>query len=334
MELFLDMYELSPASILQTYFVTAALAFLMLRIVPTTRNSGLLAYGSRNVQSEGQEKDQHAVVQGSETNADTVKDSMIMRFLRSATVPIVPHGWFYQYYAFSLLSGCFWLQQLSSKGALFDRIARQQIESSGSAVARSMSASQVLLTITLVMLHSTRRLFESLEFAKSSKSSMTVVQWLFGFTFFVALNIGTWIHGVAELSLSSFNLNLSSFSVFAYIPMPSLRTLCCLPIFLISSGVQHDCHNYLANLRKYTLPKHPAFKSLICPHYTAECVIYLSLALIAAPSGTVINLTLLSTLFFTVVNLGVTADDTRDSYMRRFGKSEVQSKWRMIPWVW
>src|SRR5256885_15162765 len=66
---------------------------------------------------------------------------------------------------------------------------------------------------------------------------------------------------------------------------PSIRTLLCISVFLFASGVQHDCHRYLASLEKYTLPDLPMFQIFICPHYTAECLIYLCLAILAAPEG-------------------------------------------------
>jgi 3-oxo-5-alpha-steroid 4-dehydrogenase 3 len=115
---------------------------------------------------------------------------------------------------------------------------------------------------------------------------------------------------------------------------PSLRTFLCLPIFLFASGLQHDAHHYLSSLKKYTLPSHPLFRTIVCPHYTAECVIYLSLALIAAPRGEMINKTVLSAALFVAVNLGVTAGVTKCWYMQKFGEEPVRGRWNMIPWVY
>lgn len=117
------------------------------------------------------------------------------------------------------------------------------------------------------------------------------------------------------------------------ISSPSLRTMICVPVFLVASGIQHECHTYLASLRKYTLPKHPAFERLICPHYTAECVIYLSMAVLAAPQGELINKSIMTALIFVLVNLSVTADLTRGWYEGKFGKEAVAGKWRIIPYV-
>ena len=107
-----------------------------------------------------------------------------------------------------------------------------------------------------------------------------------------------------------------------------------LPIFILASGVQYDCHIYLASLPKYTLPVHPAFLHIVSPHYTAECFIYLALTFLAAPRGSLVNFTVLSNLVFVVVNLGSTSDMNRSWYAKKFGIDKVANRWRMIPWVW
>ena len=115
---------------------------------------------------------------------------------------------------------------------------------------------------------------------------------------------------------------------------PSPRTILTLPIFILASGIQNDCHGYLASLKKYTLPIHPIFKLLICPHYSAECLIYLSLAVISAPKGAWVNRTLFTAFLFVVANLSVTASGTKRWYEGNFGKEAVRGRWTMVPFVW
>ena len=115
---------------------------------------------------------------------------------------------------------------------------------------------------------------------------------------------------------------------------PSIRTCIGVLIFVFASGIQHDCHAHLASLKKYSLPDHPVFNSLICPHYFAECMIYLALSIIAAPSGHFLNGTIVCALIFVVVNLGVTADGTKRWYEEKFGADKVAGRWRMIPYVY
>ena len=115
---------------------------------------------------------------------------------------------------------------------------------------------------------------------------------------------------------------------------PSLKTLIAVPLFLFASRVQHDCHVYLSNLKKYTLPEHPLFRLILCPHYTSECVIYLSLAILAAPEGQLLNTTMLTTLLFTATNLAITAESTRRWYSDKFGADMIKDRWRMIPFLY
>lgn len=63
-------------------------------------------------------------------------------------------------------------------------------------------------------------------------------------------------------------------------------------------------------------------------------MIYLSLALVAAPPGQVANKTLLTCLAFVAVNLGVTARTTKQWYEQKFGREAVQNRWLMIPWLY
>lgn len=106
-----------------------------------------------------------------------------------------------------------------------------------------------------------------------------------------------------------------------------------LPLFLFGSVMQYRCHHHLANLKKYSLPNRGMFRRIVCPHYTCECLIYLSLAVLASPEGYWCNRSLLSVLLFVAVNLGVTAHGTRNWYIEKFGQDKVHDKWIIIPLV-
>jgi 3-oxo-5-alpha-steroid 4-dehydrogenase 3 len=127
---------------------------------------------------------------------------------------------------------------------------------------------------------------------------------------------------------------------------PSLRTFIGVILFLLASGMQYDCHAYLASLKrprmtregkqevKYRMPEHPAWNLCLTPHYFAECLIYLSMSIVAAPKGSLINWTLGCALIFVVVNLGITASGTKRWYEHRFGASSVAGRSCMIPFVY
>ena len=118
------------------------------------------------------------------------------------------------------------------------------------------------------------------------------------------------------------------------ISKPSVKTLVAVPIFILASGIQHDCHVYLASLKKYTLPETPWFRLIVCPHYTSECLIYLAMAIVSAPEGRFMNITVLAGLGFVVSNLAVTADSTRRWSIEMFGAQKLEGRWRMLPYVY
>ena len=124
------------------------------------------------------------------------------------------------------------------------------------------------------------------------------------------------------------------FNSFNILVVPTMKTMIFFPIFICASGIQNDCHRYLASLERYTLPMHPIFQRIMCPHYTMECIIYLSLAIMAAPKGRMVNWTLMANLLFVFVNLALVADRTKKWSIAKFGNERVMPRWRMIPLIW
>lgn len=101
-----------------------------------------------------------------------------------------------------------------------------------------------------------------------------------------------------------------------------------------SSSTNKDPNEPVQPTSTYKLPTHPAFAPLICPHYTAEVVIYLALAINAAPKAQWVNGTLGTAAVFVGVNLGVTAYGTREWYVKTFGEASLRGKWRMLPFLY
>ena len=191
-----------------------------------------------------------------------------------------------------------------------------------------MSFDQILLCWSLMAIQGIRRLFESFVLSRPSQSTMWFGHWLLGILFYLAMGISIWIEGIGDLK----STNSSTFDV--KLLVPSLRTMIFLWIFIKASGTQHAAHAHLASLKKYSLPSHQAFETIICPHYTAECALYLALAFLGAPQGQLLNGTMLSGLIFVVVNLGVSADLSRQWAIETFGREKVGAKWRMLPGIW
>lgn len=129
-------------------------------------------------------------------------------------------------------------------------------------------------------------------------------------------------------------LALESLSRVYTLSSPSIKTMIGIPLFLLASGIQYDCHAYLASLKKYTIPVHPAFQSIVCPHYTAECLIYIALAVVSAPQGLWFNRTMFAVFVFVFTNLAITASNTAEWYEEKFGADVVKSRWKIVPLIW
>ncbi|KAI9931855.1 3-oxo-5-alpha-steroid 4-dehydrogenase [Aspergillus wentii] len=286
--------------------------------LPESLRSRFVAYGARATStSSGAE---------SETLPQPSNSSLGTRALDYLASFRVPHSYFIQFYVASILSSIFWALQLLFQGVAFQAIATRVSQEH---LQNSMSIHQVMVSWVLMVIQGSRRLRECFDFSKPSSSNMWFVHWLLGLSFYLAASVAIWIEGTG--AIQSHKLTMDDFKMSN---APSLRTFLCIPIFLVASGLQHDCHHYLFSLKKYSLPDHPLFRTIVCPHYTAECIIYLSLALIAAPPGEMVNKTLLSGLGFVVVNLGITASNSKDWYMQKFGADSVRGRWKMIPGIY
>ncbi|KAK1819406.1 hypothetical protein LTR12_006232 [Friedmanniomyces endolithicus] len=334
-------------TILRSGYLAASALVLLVALISPFRTR-FLAYGARTSPSNGPssaKKDKAAV-----KNPQSEKGTLIAILDRLADIT-VPHSWFTSFYVVCVAWSLVWASQLLIQGPLFRLVAAYATAERGA----TMTARQVAVAWAMLMVQGSRRLYESLEFAKPSKSRMWFVHWVLGVGFYTATSVAVWVEGISAVQAHTFSLDDIA------VTGPDLRTFASVLLFILASGIQHDCHAYLASLKSkpapqpsmtavqysgkdedashisggYKLPDHPAFAYLIAPHYTAECLIYLSLTMVAAPQGGVwVNLTLACALVFVVVNLGATADVTREWYRGRFGEQAVKGKWRLVPFVW
>jgi len=225
-----------------------------------------------------------------------------------------------------IVSSIFWALQIITHGQVFQYLVLHSHQASSG--SPTMTVNQVFLAWLLMALQGSRRLYECLTLTKPSQSKMWVGHWALGIAYYIVIGLSVWIEGISALNVVKSPANLLSLA------KPSMKTLIATPIFLIASGIQHNCHENLASLKKYTLPQRPMFRLIVCPHYTSECLIYVALAVVAAPRGQILNKTLLTGLMFVVANLAVTADSSRKWYIQKFGAEKLKGRWRMVPYVY
>ncbi|KAJ5713765.1 uncharacterized protein N7483_010946 [Penicillium malachiteum] len=310
----IEIIDMDPIDLLRAFFILAAATTFSVSI-PSALRARFLVYGPRATPTPTSES--------RDANSKPPSASPLLDYLATWQVP---HSYFTQFYVASVLSSVFWAFQLAFRGNVFQFIATRL---SKEHTEQSMTLTQVLICWILLAIQGSRRLWECYKFAKPSTSQMWVFHWIVGLAFYLGAGIAIWIEGSATVLTRSLTLRDVQMS-----NAPTLRTFFCVPLFMIASGLQHDCHHFLFSLKKYTLPDHPIFRSVVCPHYGAECVIYLSLAILAAPPGQLVNKSMLACMGFVVVNLGLTARNTKDWYMKKFGREMVQDRWLMIPGIY
>lgn len=207
-----------------------------------------------------------------------------------------------------------------------------------------ISAMQVCIAWLALLLLSFRRLMECYSMP-SSASRMFAGHWVMGLLFYAVTSIAVWIEGDRDLLAHQVNPETLDSDWVLLLVNPNISAwkqvliLLGIGFFFIGSVVQGNVHGYFCELKeltkgKYTLPTHPFFNYTMTPHYAAECLQYLGLALILAPHGQIFSSTMLCCFVFVLVNLGVTADETRNWYKLHFGADKVDGKSRMIPFIW
>ncbi|KAH8708511.1 hypothetical protein GQ44DRAFT_731474 [Phaeosphaeriaceae sp. PMI808] len=219
------------------------------------------------------------------------------KLLDAAAAIQVPHNYFTQFYMTSVAGSIFWAWKLHIWNA----------------------HGQLQIVWALMMLQGVRRLLESHTYTSSSKSPMWFAHWLLGLLFYSAMSIAIWVEG-PDRSPNSW------------------ATITLVPAILTAHVLQHSYHAYLYRLRTenkgYQLPSHPFFPDLLCPHYTCEIAIYVFMSFLAAPEGRLVSWTLMTGMIFVVTNLGVTANATKEWYVRKFGQDKVGHRRKMIPLIW
>jgi 3-oxo-5-alpha-steroid 4-dehydrogenase 3 len=163
---------------------------------------------------------------------------------------------------------------------------------------------------------------------------MWIGHYAIGLAFYVVTNLAIWLEAFREDRPRARPLSESQFLLVGFW---TPKTLVCTWFFFYASFKQNQYHRYLASLPKYTVPAESVFRTTIAPHYMAECGIYLSLVLLQAPDEQGrSNWSLLCALVFVIVNLGVTADETKKWMMAKFPerRKEIEMRWRMIALLW
>ncbi|KAL2431565.1 hypothetical protein ABEF95_011532 [Exophiala dermatitidis] len=323
---------------IRAFYLLSSSIILTVRLIGPLRER-FLAYGAR--------ENNNLTINKNDTNTTPtpLTSSTITQCLDWAARLKVPHSWFSHFYIVSVVSSLFCLSFY---------LYRYPVFSSGAA-ATTDPIIPTFCTI-LMLIQGCRRWLECHGVfvfltapqqqqkqqptkGSRSQSKMWIGHYAIGLAFYVVTNVAIWaeymgVHVGHDVDVAHWQTGRG---------LLTPRVLICTLLFLYASYKQHYYHSYLAGLKKYTLPVGPAFRLIVAPHYTAECAIYLALAVLDVAPQTQkqteissINWTLFCALVFVAVNLGVTADGTRTWMMYKFPekKQEIQRRWRILPGIW
>ncbi|TGZ79155.1 hypothetical protein EX30DRAFT_397306 [Ascodesmis nigricans] len=293
--------------LLQLAFTFAAASVILINAIPPFQRR-FIPYGKV------------ATPAGDASSSPPPSTNPISKLLDLLATFTVPHSYFEHFYIAGILSSLFWAWQIFTHGPVYQFLAARCPTGNG------MSIHQVALVWLCFLAQLIRRFYECRFIQKKGTSRMWITHYLLGIAFYVLMSTAIWIEGTDAISSYTF----TPLSVAALLRDPSLKTCIGFIPFVLASGLQHDAHAYLASLKKYSLPEHPMFYKLVCPHYLAEVIIYASLMVLAAPKGVWLNLTIWSGMVFVVCNLGVSSSHTRAWYEKKFGRDAVARKWNMV----
>jgi 3-oxo-5-alpha-steroid 4-dehydrogenase 3 len=302
-----------------------SLLSLLAKFQPTLRSS-VLAYGKLSATADQ-------------------PDSALSIWLARQTVP---KAWFSHFYVIGFAFALWCDLEVAIIICFHQRLpivsVLQQFDSPD--FGKTQPATICILSLCLITLHIGRRLYEVNIVQRPSKQArMNVSHYLIGLGFYGAMVFAAWIEGAANLGVWDFDDLDRPLSLKC---MLEPHIIIALALYIYASWHQHTCHQILANIRSktrdpsssssqssvYQIPRGDWFESIVCPHYLADILIYLSMCILNKCQ----NLTLLAGLLWTIINLTVTASETEKWYKASFGskytKTFAGGRWVILPGIY
>ncbi|KAI8987835.1 3-oxo-5-alpha-steroid 4-dehydrogenase-domain-containing protein [Mycotypha africana] len=209
--------------------------------------------------------------------------------------------------------------------------------------SRHLSLRQCTVGFTLMTIHLIRRVYESFLVERPSKTAtMHFSHYLIGVGFYGAMVLGTWLEGASNFEIWSHQSARYDNESQRDGSFENITMVFSILLFLYATYHQYRCHSILASLRQkssastettaiskngYSIPKGDWFDILVTPHYFADILIYVSLNILYHFN----NYIFLCGLIWTIVNLSITANETKQWYVRHFQNAFPKDRYRIIP---
>ncbi|KAM8939503.1 polyprenal reductase [Pelodytes ibericus] len=186
-----------------------------------------------------------------------------------------------------------------------------------------------ILAIVLLWVHSFRRLMECLYVSVFSKGMIHLAHYCLGIIYYVLVGITLFSHS---------RLDNRALSVGDVLMQARWYHAIGLMLYIWASGHQHKTHIILANLRKsksgeivsmnHVVPHGDWFEYVSCPHYFAELLIYVSIAILFG----LVYITWWFVILFVLFNQALAALLCHEFYHDKF-KSYPSNRKAFIPFL-
>ena len=292
--------------VLRAYFLSTSAVVLIARAIPQLRTA-FIPYGK--------------------TYNGSPNKATILQRLSDITVP---KSWFWHFYLLSTTLSIFWVMQFISCANRSQLCISEWLQ---------LVNGRALMCWMLMFVHGCRRLFETIFVQKASSARMWIGHYLVGCAFYFMMSITVFAEGLdrpdgtlraGRLLMLGLTLRQSLFKSI------DRRTISAIALFITASTWQYSTHSILASLRPvekarttYLPPPTSSlsFQLFLTPHYTAEILIYLAMALLLR------NGTILCALVWVITNLSVSAGETRVWVNNKF-RGHEWGRWNLIPFMY
>lgn len=217
--------DITPSQWCQAYYLFTAGAVVAVAAMPNEVSKRLVDYGARKVQSEvsrsgsrSEGKEENDTGRGTGSEAEVkAKANRVERggknWLLSLTDTLtsygqVLHSWFITFYVASMACSLVWFWQFAVDGRVLRVVTCSQAsptakgeDERGGVSASSVTLGQVGLAWTMMFLQGSRRLYEDSLVHGKSKSTMWIVHWVLGLSYYLFTSVAVWVEGSGKVFL-------------------------------------------------------------------------------------------------------------------------------------
>ncbi|CAG8640388.1 6279_t:CDS:2 [Dentiscutata erythropus] len=270
------------------------------------------------------------------TSTQFTAKNQIEAYIQNLTVP---KQWFKHYYIVGTLWAAFLITdviilQNRNRGyfawfvQIFDSAEKYELDYFKEPVT------ECIIGLVIIQVQTVRRMYECFFIERPSVGAkMHIGLYLLGLAFYIATGLSVFIEGIGNFGILDNKDKETNLFIIHSENFLSWNILLAIFVFIYASYHQHILHKNLAMLRRkgsstlYSIPKGDWFDHISSAHYTAEIVIYFSFVILTKG----FNLTIWLTFIWTIVCLGIIAENSEKWGREKFGEEWPKNRWIIMP---